>query len=107
MFRSQTLIIILVGSYCLSSVKAFSVDRSQRRNIHLQRATRIDEQDSKPRWIELPTRARGDVPQLARAEITTGRIAMVGFFGLVAGEVVSGESFGQQILDAVMLATGH
>jgi hypothetical protein len=32
---------------------------------------------------------------------------MVGFFGLVAGEVVSGESFGQQILDAVMLATGH
>jgi hypothetical protein len=32
---------------------------------------------------------------------------MVGFFGLLAGEVISGESFSQQILSALLGATGH
>ena len=60
-----------------------------------------------PRWTELPMRTRDlSPPELDGFEINTGRLAMVGFVGLLAREIVSGESFGQQFIDVLSTASG-
>lgn len=56
--------------------------------------------EQKPRWTELP-RARDNGPELSEFEINIGRLAMIGFFGLLAREITSGESFGQQFVEAL------
>lgn len=68
-------------------------------------ASRVKE-EHQPRWIDLP-RPRTDFKELSNVEIYTGRLAMVGFFGLLAGEVISQQTFGQQILTAVSHVTGN
>ena len=68
-------------------------------------ATALGVAERKPRWTELP-RAREPRPELAGFEINTGRLAMLGFCGLLAREIVSGESFGEQLVRAVSAASG-
>lgn len=60
--------------------------------------------EKKPRWTELP-RSRENRRELSGFEINTGRLAMVGFCGLLATEIVSGQSFGEQFLHAISSAT--
>lgn len=43
---------------------------------------------------------------LGGAEINTGRLAMIGFLGLLVKEVVSGQSFSEQIITAITTAPG-
>jgi hypothetical protein len=61
--------------------------------------TKLGVAEQRPRWTDLP-RERKTQPELSGYEIITGRLAMIGFCGLLAREVVSGESFGEQIVHA-------
>ena len=74
------------------------------------RSASLDENDTRPvpKWIDLPSppRAQDIIDEYDGVEIAVGRVAMVGFVGLFAKEVISGESFGQQILGALMVASG-
>jgi Chlorophyll A-B binding protein len=63
--------------------------------------------DDRPaNWRQLPTKASqledqdGSGAELSGTEIYVGRIAMVGFVGLLVGELLRGESFSQQFLEA-------
>jgi hypothetical protein len=74
-------------------------------------ASRIDPDSVGPKWTDLP---RNDLPRKSDAiaeldgvEIGVGRLAMVGFFGLLAGEVISGHSFSQQILESLLTVSTH
>jgi hypothetical protein len=96
-----------MGLAFLLNAKAFSVGSKQlTRGIHRPQASRVDDEDKRPSWIDLPRARSGDAPQLSGVEITTGRVAMMGFCGLLAVEIISGESFGQQILDAASVLSG-
>ena len=61
--------------------------------------TKLGVAEKRPRWTDLP-RERKTRPELSGYEINTGRLAMIGFCGLLVREVVSGESFGEQIVHA-------
>jgi hypothetical protein len=106
MAYQKTIICLLIGFSSVFNAAGFSVHSTQRRQSAPLRVSRIDESKQQPKWIDLP-RARGDLSQLPNVEIKIGRVAMVGFLGLLAGEIISGESFGQQIVAAVMLAGGN
>lgn len=71
----------------------------------LQRSTVLGVAEKKPRWTELP-RVRQSQAELSGFEINTGRVAMVGFCGLLAREISSGESFGQQLFHVISVASG-
>ena len=71
----------------------------------VRRTTALRVAEKKPRWTELP-RVRQSQSELSGFEINTGRVAMVGFLGLLAREISSGESFGQQLIHAVSVASG-
>jgi hypothetical protein len=43
---------------------------------------------------------------LSGFELSIGRLAMVGFVGLIVGEVVSGESFSEQFIEAFRYLLG-
>jgi hypothetical protein len=71
----------------------------------LSTTTALGVAEKKPRWTELP-RSREKKPELAGFEINTGRLAMIGFCGLLATEIVSGQSFGEQFVLALSSASG-
>lgn len=97
----------LVGLLLSCNALAFHVQTKQSfvRRQHDQGMTALAVIEQKPRWTELP-RARESRPELAGFEINTGRLAMVGFCGLLATEIVSGQSFGEQLVHAVSVASG-
>lgn len=108
MMQLRTLTFFVLGAFhFVSFSSAFSLPTTKSRNqsIVLNSAS-INDKDQSPRWIDRP-RERVDNEEYSKVEIGIGRIAMVGFVGLLAGEVVSGESFGQQILDALLVASRH
>jgi hypothetical protein len=60
-------------------------------------------------WRQLPSRSTTGLPEhveMAGTELHVGRVAMLGFVGLLVGEVVTGESFSQQFLEAFWLLIG-
>ncbi|KAG7346273.1 chlorophyll A-B binding protein [Nitzschia inconspicua] len=63
-------------------------------------------------WRQLPTKTsllekrEMSKSQLSGTEISIGRIAMLGFVGLLVGEILNGESFIQQFLDAFQFLIG-
>jgi hypothetical protein len=63
-------------------------------------ASRIDPDSVGPKWTDLPRKV-DEIVDLDGLEIGVGRVAMVGFFGLLAVEVVSGHSFPQQIFETL------
>ena len=72
----------------------------QSRSATPLRSASVDENDSLPKWIDLPSpRQEDNVEKYTGVELGIGRVAMVGFIGLFVNEVISGESFGQQIAD--------
>lgn len=110
-------VFLLSALHLFNLSSAFSVPSSHSRSPRtvLQSASRtvlqsasINEKERSPKWIDRP-RERVDNEKYSNfnVEIGIGRVAMVGFFGLLAGEVISGESFSQQILSALLGATGH
>jgi hypothetical protein len=61
--------------------------------------------DVMPNWRQLPMRKREEVSEnLTGYEIHVGRLAMVGFIGLLVTEIVSGEGFAEQFQDAFIFA---
>ena len=109
-FHRCTFCALLVMLVLAVNASAFQVQSnsvtslSQRqRDQHPRTALHVAEQ--KPRWTELP-RNRQAGPELAGFEINTGRLAMVGFVGLLGREIVSGQSFGEQLVHAVTATSG-
>lgn len=102
----KPLLMRLVLALCLLfNASAFSIHPNQSRNPFTLQVSALDEQDSTlPDWIDRP-RPRDDPQEYANVEIGIGRVAMIGFCGLLAGEIISGESFSQQILDALTIST--
>jgi hypothetical protein len=89
----------------ISVAAAYSVVPSRARRVAgltTQRASRMESESKseRPKWIDLP-RQRVDDTQLSGVEIAVGRLAMVGFFGLLAGEVIADDSFLVQISKAI------
>ena len=73
----------------------------------------VTEINDKPKdWRTLPNRdglssdTTTPKEEMVGAEIYIGRIAMLGFVGLVVGEVLTGESFSQQFLEAGLFLIG-
>ena len=62
-------------------------------------------------WRQLPSKGPKEVPitkEDLSIEIIIGRVAMVGFIGLLVREIVSGEKFSEQFIDIVnFLETIH
>lgn len=69
-------------------------------------ASRIYSDSVGPKWTDLP-RKGDEIAELDGVEIAVGRLAMVGFFGLLAGEVISGHSFSQQIFETLLSASNR
>ncbi|CAJ1966801.1 unnamed protein product [Cylindrotheca closterium] len=113
----RSLLLQLLLSLTMSQVTSgFSISNipagskvAQAKTTTAMRSASLDENDVRPKWIDLPSppKARNVIEESAGIEIAIGRVAMVGFVGLFAKEVISGESFGQQIVDAVMVASGN
>ncbi|KAL3943025.1 MAG: hypothetical protein SGBAC_002884 [Bacillariaceae sp.] len=82
---------------------------AQSRDPNALRSASLDENDARPKWIDLPSpsKTQDSVEKYDGIEIGVGRVAMVGFLGLFVKEVISGESFGQQIVDALLVASGN
>lgn len=92
---------------------AFSIRQIQSKSSVVLRASALDDKerrpdwkDVRPDWIDRP-RERANFQDYSNIEIGIGRVAMVGFCGLLAVEVMSGRSFSQQILDAVMTVSSN
>ena len=107
----------IVGAVLAVTVSSFSIHQppssqfarrvnSPSHSLNRLSATQVDsDHDSSsplPNWTELPLKREAEV-DLAPVEIGLGRIAMLGFFGLLAVEVITGESFSEQIIDFVRL----
>jgi len=91
----------------LACVQGFTLRGQPQRSPTSSSAVRVLETDKAgPKWIDLP-RPRKSSSQLPNLEINTGRLAMDGFFGLLAGEILKGESFGQQIVEAVTFVSSN
>jgi hypothetical protein len=58
--------------------------------------TSSQEKRSLPSWVNLPNRVTDETPDLFNAELSVGRVAMLGAVGLILKEVVSGESVLEQ-----------
>lgn len=82
---------------------------AQSRKPNALRSASLDENDTRPKWIDLPSpsKTQDSIEKYDGIEIGVGRVAMVGFLGLFVKEVISGESFGQQIVDALLVASGN
>lgn len=100
MLQVRQLISLLLALCLSSSALAFSVPTKQMQASTALKLSTMDENEILPEWTQLP-RSRAKTPDLDKMEIGIGRVAMVGFIGLLAREVISGESFGQQILEAL------
>ena len=99
--RLKTPFLIFVALFLAAQTSAFSVVRRTRSKFPTSLG--VAEQ-KKPAWTELP-RVRESKPDFSGVEINTGRLAMVGFIGLLGKEIVSGESFGDQIMDILSSAS--
>lgn len=85
-------------------VRSFSVIPNNMRTTSIRAsrfASRIDPDSVGPKWTDLPRKV-DEIAELDGVEIGVGRLAMVGFFGLLAGEVISGHSFSQQIFETLL-----
>jgi hypothetical protein len=112
MMQLKSLVVLLLSALRLFNLSsAFSVSSSHSRSPRtvLQSASvNNNDKEKSPRWIDSPRpRERVDNEKYSNLEMGIGRVAMVGFIGLLANEVISGESFSQQILCALVRATGH
>lgn len=103
----KNIFLALLGMMLLSSqTSAFHVPHASCRcSTQHHSLTSLRVAEKKPRWTELP-RVRQSRPELSGFEINIGRLAMIGFCGLLAKEVVSGQTFGEQVLQAIMGASG-
>eukprot|EP00980_Cylindrotheca_fusiformis_P004053 scaffold880_cov132-Cylindrotheca_fusiformis.AAC.49 len=110
MMRLQLLSTLALRVLCFTNIaSAFTVPSTSRRASNAGNplfSASINDKDNSVRWIDRP-RERVDSEKYSNVEIGVGRVAMVGFVGLLTNEVISGQSFGQQIVDAVVVATGH
>lgn len=114
--HSRSMLLQLILSLSLFQfASAFSTNlgqptsgKVQSRSTNPLHSASLDENDARPNWIDLPStpKAQDNIEKYDGIEIGIGRVAMVGFVGMFANEVVSGESFGQQIVDALMVASG-
>jgi hypothetical protein len=97
MLSGKALILALSTFMVMVRCGAFQVPPSHHPLTRRSSDTALGVSEQKPRWTDLP-RERKTIPELSGFEINTGRLAMLGFCGLFAREVVSGESFGEQII---------
>ncbi len=98
-------ILVIVALFLAKNGEAFQIKTNCGCRSRMPRCTSLGVAEKKPRWTELP-RVREPRRELSGFEINTGRVAMVGFCGLLAREIMSGESFGQQLVHAVSVAAG-
>jgi Chlorophyll A-B binding protein len=103
-FTSKRLIFAVCALLLVAQGVAFQARPSHRVHNSRQSNTTPRVLQQRPRWTDLP-RERNAIAELSGFEIITGRLAMLGFCGLLAREVVSGESFGEQIIHAFSTAT--
>ena len=99
----------LLLSFLLAVVSSFSVVPNNKRTTPStvpRFASRIDPDSVGPKWADLP-RKDDEIAELDGVEIGIGRIAMVGFFGLLANEFISGHSFSQQIFESLLTISKH
>jgi hypothetical protein len=106
--RNSKLHVLLVMAIMVVSASSFNIPLSHQKGARIPfssflQATQVDSDEPPlPNWTELPLK-REDELDLAPVEIGLGRLAMLGFFGLLAVEMATGESFSEQILDVVRL----
>ena len=109
MTMSKTRLFILTGLSVLLRVASFQVNRPTARCGNSLQASRSEDENRRNtlNWTDLP-RSRSSPTELSNTiEIGIGRVAMVGFVGLFAGEIVSQQTFEQQIIAAVSLFGGN
>ena len=106
--RSSTFLTVLLCLSCLvASSRGFTAPRpncpSLSSNTRLHQSSIPDEQHH-PAWFDLPSAAKTSRDRIVGVETiedVLGRIAMVGAFSLAAGEVLTGESVTEQVVDAL------
>lgn len=111
--RGSIMLVMLALCLLFDASIAFSIRQIQSKSSVVLRASALDDKerrpdwkDVRPDWIDRP-RERANFQDYSNIEIGIGRVAMVGFCGLLAVEVMSGRSFSQQILDAVMTVSSN
>jgi|Transcript_15989 hypothetical protein len=103
--RSSTLLFVLLCLSLVSSSFGFAASppncSSVSSNTRLHQSSIPDQQH--PAWFDLPSAktSRDNVVGVQAAEDVVGRIAMVSALALTVGEVVTGESVTEQVIDAL------
>lgn len=101
-----TWILAVLSLFVVSNASAFQIKPNYGYQVSKLTRTRVlGVTEKKPSWMDLP-RVRESRQELSGFEIYTGRLAMLGFCGLLAREIASGESFGQQLISAIAVASG-
>lgn len=112
MIRSFLLCLLFLAS--LTSTLSFVVDsrrtvcvvgERQQKSCMKMASSGVEERTQiTTNWRQLPSKGPKEVTitkQELSIEIIIGRIAMVGFIGLLVREIVSGEKFSEQFVDIV------
>jgi hypothetical protein len=90
----------------VDSKRTVCVNGRQQKSFMKMASSGVEErpQQIPTNWRQLPSKGPREITitkQDLSIEIIIGRIAMVGFIGLLVREIVSGEKFSEQVIDII------